>query len=126
MRGSLARDQVPAEAENLLSVTAVPGRRGRVVLEVVGEVDGCTAPLLESCLRSQTGRPRLRVLVVDLARATFLAAAGLSVLAAAQRTCRERGARLVVRSRPGSLVARLVQRAGLPVAPGQQRGITGF
>src|SRR3712207_7139552 len=40
--------------------------RGRVTVEVDGEVDSYTAPLLEACLHTQTGRPELRTLVVDL------------------------------------------------------------
>jgi anti-anti-sigma factor len=86
------------EREQVLSVTVLPGAaRGQVVVEVVGEVDAFTAPLLEACLQSQTGRRGLAELVVDLNRVTFLGAAGIAALAAAQRRCRSRAARLVLR-----------------------------
>jgi anti-anti-sigma factor len=68
-----------------------------VVVEVVGEVDAFTAPLLEACLSSQSARGGLTELVVDLERVTFLGAAGISTLAQAHRRCRMRAARLVVR-----------------------------
>lgn len=86
------------DADELLSVTAVPGP-GRVVVEVVGVVDAYTAPLLELCLQSRSTQPGLRELVVDLRRATFVDAAGPSVLAEARHRCRRSGARLVVRPR---------------------------
>jgi anti-sigma B factor antagonist len=93
----------------LLSVTAVPGTRpGRVVVEVIGEVDAYTAPALDVCLHSQARQRGVRELVVDLSRVTFLGAAGVTVLAQAHRRCRMRGARLVVhtggrRRLPGAL-----------------------
>jgi anti-sigma B factor antagonist len=105
------------EPERLLSVTRIPSARGRAVLEVVGEVDTFTAPLLGACIRSRTDRPGLRMLVVDLARVTFLGAAGASVLARAHRRCREVGARLVVRGAGRPLVVRMLRLAGLPVEP---------
>jgi anti-sigma B factor antagonist len=106
--------QPPATgADRLLSVTAVPDSPGRVVVEVVGEVDTYTAPLLELCLHSQATQPGLRELIVDLERATFLGAAGMSVLAQANHRCRGRGARLVVRSGGRRTVLRPLQLAGL-------------
>ena len=107
----------PVEPEQLLSVAGAPGGGGRAVVDVAGEVDAYTAPLLEACLRSQATQPRLRVLLVDLSRVTVLGGAGLSVLWRAQRTCRGRGARLVVRATPYSQVARVVRRSGLGVEP---------
>ena len=72
----------------LLSVTAVPGTRpGRVVVEVIGEVDAYTAPALDVCLHSQARQRGVRELVVDLSRVTFLGAAGVTVLAQAHRRC---------------------------------------
>jgi anti-anti-sigma factor len=101
-----------ADSGRLLSVTAVPGERpGRVVVDVIGEVDAYTAPLLQLCLHSQTTRRGLRQLVVDLKQVTFLGAAGVTVLAEADRRCRMRGARLVLRS--GRRVLSLLQHTGL-------------
>jgi anti-anti-sigma factor len=83
----------------LLSVSTVADPRpGRVVVEVVGEVDSYTAPALDVCLHSQADRPGVRELVVDLERVTFLGAAGIEVLAQADRRCRRHGARLVLRT----------------------------
>ena len=81
----------------LLSVAALPGTRpGSVVVEVTGEVDAYTAPLLDVCLNSQARQRGVREVVVDLSRVTFLGAAGVTVLAQAHRRCGMRGARLVV------------------------------
>jgi anti-anti-sigma factor len=86
------------DAEQLLAVTTLPGTRpGRVVVEVTGEVDTYTAPLLGACLDSQSGRRGLRELIVDLEQVTILGTAGVAALAQARRRCRMRGARLVVR-----------------------------
>jgi anti-anti-sigma factor len=100
--------------EHLLSVTAVPDPRpGRVVVEVVGEVDACTAPVLDACLQSQAGRTGVRELVVFLGQVTFLGAAGVAALAEADRRCRTRGARLVVRTGGRRAVLRPLQLTGL-------------
>ena len=81
----------------LLSVSALPPvGPGHVVVEVEGAVDAYTAPLLDACLATQTRRSGLASLTVDMRRVNFLAAAGISVLARAQRRCRMRGARLAV------------------------------
>ncbi len=98
----------------LLSVTAVPGERpGRVVVEVTGEVDEYTAPLLQLCLDSQAAQPGLRELVVDLAQVTFLGAAGVTVLEQAHGRCRVRGVRLVLRCAGRRRVLRPLQLTGL-------------
>jgi len=81
----------------LLSVTARPGNRpGSVVIEVTGEIDTSTVPLLELCLDSQSNRRDLRELVVDLEQVTFLGVVGVAALARAHRRCGPRGVRLVV------------------------------
>jgi anti-anti-sigma factor len=103
----------------LLSVTTVSDPRpGRVVVEVVGEVDSCTAPALDVCLQSQASQPGVRELVVYLGQATFLGAAGVKVLAQADRRCRMRGTRLVIRTGGRPAVLRSLQLTGLaePVA----------
>jgi anti-sigma B factor antagonist len=84
--------------DQLLSVTTVRGDRpGRVLVDVTGEVDNATAPLLRLCLDSQTAQRELRELVVDLAEVTVLGPAGVTALTRAHRRCRRRGARLVLR-----------------------------
>jgi anti-sigma B factor antagonist len=83
----------------LLSVSSLPGARaGQMVVEVTGEVDAYTAPVLDLCLRSQAGRPGVREVVVDLRGVTFLGAAGITALARARQRCRTLGARLVIRT----------------------------
>jgi len=69
-----------------------------VVVQVIGEVDAYTAPLLQLCLDSQATQRGLRELVVDLEQVTVLGAAGVTVLAQAHQRCRMRGARLVIRT----------------------------
>ncbi|SDM74478.1 anti-anti-sigma factor [Geodermatophilus siccatus] len=101
------------ETGQLLSVTVVPGGRpGRVVVEVIGEVDAYTAPALDVCLHSQARQRGVRVLVVDLSRVTFIGAAGVTVLAQADRRCRMRGARLVVHTGGRRRVLRPLQLTG--------------
>ncbi|MGY1602471.1 STAS domain-containing protein [Geodermatophilus sp. SYSU D00815] len=102
------------EPGDLLSVTTVPGPHpGRAVVEVVGEVDACTAPVLEACLRTHATRPGVRELVVHLQRVGFLGAAGVGVLARTDRRCRARGARLVVRTGGRRAVLRPLELTGL-------------
>lgn len=103
-----------ADGTRLLSVAAVPGSaRGRATVEVDGEVDSYTAPLLEACLNAQSGRPGLRTLVVDLDRVRFLGVAGAAVLARAHARCAARGAHLVVRCPEPGIVRRVLQVTGL-------------
>lgn len=103
-----------ADPGPLLSVTTAPtSRPGRVVVEVTGEVDTCTAPALDVCLHSQATQRGVRELVVDLRRVTFLGAAGVTVVARAHRRCRMRGARLVIRTGGRRAVLRPLQLTGL-------------
>jgi anti-sigma B factor antagonist len=96
-----------ADGTRLLSVAAVPvSRRGRSTVEVDGDVDAYTAPLLEACLAAQLARPGLRTLVVDLGRARFLGSAGAAVLSRARARCRAQGARLEIRRPERSMVRR--------------------
>jgi anti-sigma B factor antagonist len=98
----------------LLSVTALPaGRPGRVVVEVTGEVDAYTAPVLDLCLQSQATRPAVREIVADLRRVTLLGAAGVTALARAQRRCRTRGARLMIATGGRRDVLRVLRLTGL-------------
>ncbi len=102
------------DRDRLLSVAAVPGcARGRVTVEVDGEVDGYTVPLLEACLDAQTSRPWLRTLVVDLERVRFLGAAGAAALVRAHARCTAQGARLEVRCPEQGIVRRALQVTGV-------------
>ncbi|GAB3347589.1 STAS domain-containing protein [Modestobacter lapidis] len=100
--------------DDLLRVTALPGGdRGRVVVEVVGEIDQQTVPLLEACLHTQTGRRGPRTLVVDLTGVSFFGGTGLAALARARKHCLTRGGRLVVRCAGRRAVLRPLHLAGL-------------
>jgi anti-anti-sigma factor len=117
-----------ADPGHLLSVhTATDPRPGRVVVEVVGEVDSETAPALDLCLRSQAGQPGVGELVVDLTGVTFLGAAGVEVLARADRRLRGRAGRLIVRTGGRRAVLcslRLIGFAGL-VDPDERERVPG-
>lgn len=102
------------DASDLLWVAArLAGGRHRVIVDVVGEVDHYTAPLLGDCLHRQCDRRGLRELVVDLDGVTFLGGAGLTVLARTRRRCSTRGIRLVVWSSGHRAVLRSLQLGGL-------------
>jgi anti-anti-sigma factor len=103
-----------APADPLLSVTTLPRTRpGYVVVEVVGELDTHTAPVVEACLHSQATQRGVRELVVDLRKVTFLGAAGATVLARAHRSCRRRGVRLVLHCGGRRTVLRPLRLTGL-------------
>ncbi len=92
-------------------VVAIRGAPLVRVVQVVGEVDVLTAPVLADCLGAcvADGTP---LIVVDLRQVGFLAAAGLSVLVAADQHARVRHAnvRLVVTTYP---VRRVLSATGL-------------
>ncbi|WP_406259827.1 STAS domain-containing protein [Actinacidiphila glaucinigra] len=66
---------------------------GALVLEVSGEVDVVTAPLLATRLEALAVGPHPHV-VVDLRNVTFMDCSGLSVLCRARRRVTERDGRL--------------------------------
>jgi anti-anti-sigma factor len=102
------------DLEQLLSITALPeGRPGHVVVQVRGEVDSYTEPLLRACLRSHTTRPAVTDLVVDLRKVTFLGAAGIAALLWARDACQARGIRFTVRAGTQRRVLRPLELTGL-------------
>jgi anti-sigma B factor antagonist len=108
------RREPASDRTQLLSVTALPwARPGHAVVEVTGEIDTYTAPLLDACLTTQTRRRGVRQLTVDMERVTFLGAAGVSALARAQRRCGIRGVRLVLVCNGRRRVLRPTQLCGL-------------
>jgi anti-sigma B factor antagonist len=121
MHRSPARPTPSGPAQRLSVGPAPADRSDQVVVRVAGEVDTFTAPLLDGCLRSQTRRRKVHEVVVDLCEVTFLGAAGITVLARAQRRCRMRGARFVVHTGGSRGVQLSLQLSGLddvvPVDP---------
>jgi anti-anti-sigma factor len=88
----------------------VEERDGAVVLRVAGELDMLTTPKLqESVTHALTGHPE--VLVIDLARVTFLASSAMAAIVAAHETAAGRSAVRVVAS--GRATARPLEVAGL-------------
>ena len=127
MHDPVRRQGTGPDRSQLLSVTALPpARPGYAVVEVAGEVDTYTAPLLDACLTTQTRRRGVRELTVDIERVTFLGPSGVTVLAEAQRRCQVRGARLLVVSGGRRRVLRPMQLGGLddvrPPEPEDARG----
>lgn len=88
------------------------GQAGEMIVEVVGELDFATAPLLEEVL-SRGGAVATGRVVVDVSHVTFMGAAGLGVLVGAHYRllgdCREG---LVVRGASG-IRRRIVELAEL-------------
>ena len=99
--------------ERFLSVSARCSDTRRVVLDVVGEVDAFTAPLLRACVRTQLARPGLRELILDMGGVEFLGAAGVSAVAEAGHRCRQHGVRFRLRSHGRRQVTRSLQLAGV-------------
>lgn len=80
------------------------------VVEVRGEVDIATAPLLRAVLDTAVGRRPTRV-EVDLSGTTFIDAHALTTLTAVRRRLASRHAALVVRD-PSPVVVRLLELSG--------------
>lgn len=104
---------VPVRPERFLSVTPRARDPRHVVLDVSGDVDAFTAPLLRACLRTQLSRPGVRGMVLDLGQVGFLGAAGVSVLVEAARRCRERGLSFRLRAPGRSRLLLALEPAGL-------------
>jgi anti-anti-sigma factor len=82
---------------------------GGIVLELEGELDIASEPLLTSWVASLPGEPEY---VIDLRGVTFVDSHGLAALIAADRMAKEWGATLVVRS-PGRQARSLLEVTGL-------------
>ena len=80
-----------------------------VLVQVAGEVDLVTAPVLQRHLDSALDGRRPMV-VIDLAETTFLDARGVAVLVRARKRVVQDGGRLVIR-RPPPLVRRVLELA---------------
>jgi anti-sigma B factor antagonist len=63
---------------------------GVSVIEIAGELDALTTPLLDECLREQR-RAGLNHLVIDLSAVTFLGSSGLAALVQCSRKLEAQG-----------------------------------
>src|SRR5260221_3175822 len=77
-----------------------------------GEIDAHTSPDLREAILEQLVDAKVRHLVVDLSRTTFLDSSALGVLIAALKQMRERGGRLDV-VEPPSMVRRIFEITAL-------------
>lgn len=99
-------------ADDLLGIDVnAPSTDGLVLVCPAGEIDSVTAPVLRLALVSAL-RPHCSRVVVDLAAATFLNSAGLTVLAEVYSLARAEGIDLAVRG-GGRAVVRPLQITGL-------------
>ena len=87
-------------------------RGGRAYLTLRGELDLATAPELEQLVNESIDAGN--DVVVDLRSLEFMDSSGIRVLVAAHARAGRTGARvIVVRPRPGSAVAKIVEVSGL-------------
>jgi anti-sigma B factor antagonist len=86
---------------------------GAEIVRVVGEVDICTAPRLNSALSAacESVQPK-GALVVDLTGVTYFGSFGLSAVVIAHHRCQERRGRFLVVA-DGPLVLRPLRTSGL-------------
>ena len=94
---------------------AVDNRGGVFVVHADGEVDLCTAPLLDGALDAGLASGR-RTVVVDLRLVSFIDCTGIGLLTQAQCTARRQGTRLHIRA--GRAVARTAALLDLTVTLG--------
>jgi anti-anti-sigma factor len=88
-----------------------PTPAGVVRVCVIGEVDLCTAPLLEEALvRELDAAPDL---LLDLSEVSFIDSSGLHAIVSAARTARASGGTLAVDSPLPSQARRVIEIAGL-------------
>lgn len=88
-------------------------RRDRhVVIEVAGELDLATAPLLHERLADIIDAQGNLAVVLDLAELTFVDSSGLTALVTAHKRLQSHGGRLVL-TRPGPATRRALEITGL-------------
>jgi anti-sigma B factor antagonist len=98
------------DGSRLLNVaTKVDAAAALSVVQPRGEVDVATTGVLRRALEEQLARGRH--VVVDLSQVTFLDAAGITVLLAAETEARRAGCRLTVEN-PAGIVARVLRITG--------------
>jgi anti-sigma B factor antagonist len=115
-------DLDPPSHQDLLDVNLVHDGE-EVVLEVTGEIDVSTAPLLEAGLRrAVTGNGAVPPSVcVDLSRVTFIDSTGLAALVLGRQLASDGGGTVIV-THPSHIVRRVLTLAGLDAVFGVRSG----
>jgi anti-anti-sigma factor len=85
---------------------------GRFVMSLAGDLDLATEPVLTDAVAGLLAGARVEQLLVDLAEVRFLDSSGVRALLQARRAATEHGAGFAV-GRPGEVVARVLQMAGV-------------
>jgi anti-sigma B factor antagonist len=88
-----------------------PMQAGIVRVQVIGEVDLCTAPLLEQALVRELDAAVH--LLLDLSEVSFIDSSGLHAIVSAARTARRNGGMLAVDSPLPGQARRLIEITGL-------------
>jgi anti-anti-sigma factor len=92
-------------------IRVLPTRAGAVRVHVVGEVDLCTAPLLEEALvRELDGASEL---LLDLSEVSFIDSSGLHAIVSAAKAARASGGMLAVGSPLPAQARRVIEITGL-------------
>ena len=107
--------------ESSASVTATQPSRAALVLAVDGVIDAASSAEVGARLRAAVSAlPPPPLVVIDLSRVEFFAAAGVHLLIDVADVCARRGLRVRLVVAPESVVARVVDIAtvdGLPTYP---------
>jgi anti-anti-sigma factor len=108
------RDRPVTEGREVPAAVDVTGDAGGRVLAVIGAVDlGSAAPLGSQLRDALAEVPSGGTVTVDLTRTSYLASAGVGLLLETAAAARERRIALRVRTRPGSVPARILALTGV-------------
>ncbi|WP_328610428.1 STAS domain-containing protein [Amycolatopsis sp. NBC_00345] len=103
---------LPADAVGGLELHVHRPMPGAAVIEVIGEVDLCTAPRLAEVVESRI-RSTVGIVIVDLGKTTFLAVSGLRTLHHLQTLAHDRDVDFYVDPGDSHPVRRLLERLPL-------------
>jgi anti-anti-sigma factor len=104
--------QLPTDAVGGLQLHVHRPMPGAAVIEVIGEVDLCTAPRLTEVVESRI-RSLVGIVIVDLGKTTFLAVSGLRALYHLRTLAHEYDADFYVDPGDSHPVRRLLERLPL-------------
>ncbi len=108
------RNKRGGNVEHAPDILALAYRRdgAEVIVEVCGELDLATAPLLERALADLIDDQGCRSIVLDLHGLDFIGSTGLSVLLAAKDRAQSRGGEVIL-ARPSPTARRSIEISGL-------------